>query len=60
MSEGYEVPLSYRGDRLYINGFNLTACFELNLFLFFSRICLVGEKPDKELPGIVEERGDTV
>ena len=30
------------------------------LFLFLSRICLVGEKPDKELPGIVEARGDTV
>ena len=30
--------------------------------LIFSRICLVGEKPDKELPGIliVGERGDTV
>ena len=23
-------------------------------------ICLVGEKPDKELPGIVGARGDTV
>ena len=30
------------------------------LFLFLSRICLVGEKPDKELPGIVGARGDTV
>ena len=29
-------------------------------FLFLSRICLVGEKPDKELPGIVGARGDTV
>ena len=30
-------------------------------FLFFlSRICLVDEKPDKELPGIVGARGDTV
>ena len=30
--------------------------------LIFSRICLVGEKPDKELPGIliVGERGDTL
>ena len=23
-------------------------------------VCLVGEKPDKELPGIVGARGDTV
>ena len=49
----------------------LYACLELNLmcfFLFFlvflvfflSRICLAGEKPDKELPGIVGARGDTV
>ena len=30
------------------------------VFLFFSRICLFGEKPDKELPGIVGARGDTV
>ena len=29
-------------------------------FLFLSRICLVGEKPDKELLGIVGARGDTV
>ena len=29
--------------------------FSLNSFS-----CLVGEKPDKELPGIVEARGDTV
>ena len=42
------------------------ACFELNLFYFYfilcflSRICLVGEKPDKELPGIIGARGDTV
>ena len=49
-----------------INGFDLTACLELNLpgisflFLFLSRICRVGEKPDKELPGIVGARGDTV
>ena len=43
-----------------MNGFDLTACLELNLFLFFIfvlyRICLVGEKPDKELPGIVGAR----
>ena len=53
---------------LHINGFDLTACIELNLFfvlflfLFFvfTRICLVGEKPDKELPGIVGAHGDTV
>ena len=58
---------------LPINGFDLTACLELNLmcffscfflvfflFLFLSRICLAGEKPDKELPGIVGARGDTV
>ena len=43
---------------LLMNGFDLTACLELNLFLFLSRICLVGEKPDKELPGIVGARGD--
>ena len=69
-----------------MNGFDLTACLELNLFLLLSRIfsvvasgpsvlpdhphtlkpgckggvCLVGEKPDKELPGIIEARGDTV
>ena len=47
-----------------INGFDLTTCLELNLFLFFifvlSRICLVGEKPDKELLGLVGARGDTV
>ena len=30
------------------------------IFCFLSRICLVGEKPDKELPGIVGARGDTV
>ena len=29
-------------------------------FFFLSRSCLVGEKPDKELPGIVGARGDTV
>ena len=44
--------------------FDLAACLELNLFsflfLFLSRICLVGEKPDKELPGIVGARGDTI
>ena len=39
--------------------------FFLFLFFFFfvlflSRICLVDEKPDKELPGIVGARGDTV
>ena len=28
--------------------------------LFLSRICLASEKPDKELPGIVGARGDTV
>ena len=49
-----------------ISGFDLTAYLELNLFRFYfifcvlSRICLVGEKPDKELPGIVGARGDTV
>ena len=69
-----------------MNGFDLTACHELNLLLFLSRIssevtsgairvarppshpksgckggvCLVGEKPDNELPGIVGARGDTV
>ena len=82
---------------LPINGFDLTACLELNLMcvffflvlfyvffvlfcleltlmcvcvcvfflscfvcLFLSRICLASEKPDKELPGIVGARGDTV
>ena len=45
-------------------------CLELNLMCFFflsclvcmflSRICLASEKPDKELPGIVGARGDTV
>ena len=36
--------------------------FSLVLFvsLFLSRICLASEKPDKELPGIVGARGDTV
>ena len=36
--------------------------FFLFLFvcLFLSRICLASEKPDKELPGIVGARGDTV
>ena len=49
-----------------MNGFDLIACLELNLFIysfiifFLSRICLVGEKPDKELPGIVGARGGTV
>ena len=28
-------------------------------YIYISRICLVGEKPDKELPGIVGARGDT-
>ena len=62
-----------------MNGIDLTACLELNLLLFLSRIvsvvvsgairvarpleplksgckggvCLIGEKPGKELPGIV-------
>ena len=27
---------------------------------FKGDVCLVGEKPDKELPGIVGARGDTV
>ena len=50
---------------LPINGFDLTACLELNLMCFFflvflSRICQASEKPDKELPGIVGARGDTV
>ena len=71
-----------------MNEFDLTACLELNLLLFLSRIfsvvasgagairvarprhtlkpgykggvCLISEKPDKELPGIVGARGDTV
>ena len=35
--------------------------FFLVLFVcFLSRICLASEKPDKELPGIVGARGDTV
>ena len=46
--------LSYRGDRLYRE--HVVRFF---LPFFFSRICLVGEKPDKELPGI-GARGDTV
>ena len=33
------------------------SCF---VCLFLSRICLASEKPDKELPGIVGARGDTV
>ena len=33
------------------------SCF---ICLFLSRICLASEKPDKELPGIVGARGDTV
>ena len=51
---------------LPINGFDLTACLELNLMcVCFSCfvlcvICLASEKPDKELPGIVGARGDTV
>ena len=34
--------------------------FFLLFCLFLSRICLASEKPDKELPGIVGARGDTV
>ena len=34
------------------NGFDLTACLFCFYFCFLSRICLVGEKPDKELPGM--------
>ena len=37
--------------------FFLFSCF---VCLFLSRICLASEKPDKELPGIVGARGDTV
>ena len=61
-----------------MNEFDLTACLELNVLLFLSRIlsvvtsgairvarwkedvCLIGEERDKDLPGIVEARGDTV
>ena len=32
----------------------------INVSVHLFRICLVGEKPDKELPGIVGARGDTV
>ena len=38
----------------------LNTFFFFFFFFFLSRICLVGEKPDKELPGIVGARGDTV
>ena len=34
--------------------------FSRFICLFLSRICLASEKPDKELPGIVGARGDTV
>ena len=44
---------------------NPNVCFFFFFFfllfcLFLSRICLASEKPDKELPGIVGARGDTV
>ena len=47
---------------VYTNSTNITTVvgFLFLVFLFLSRICLVGEKPDKELPGIVGARGDTV
>ena len=55
-----------RGLRMVIN----IICFKIpgSVFFFFfffflvflSRICQASEKPDKELPGIVGARGDTV
>ena len=59
----------------FFNVFFVLFCLELTLMcvcvcvcvffscfvcLFLSRICLASEKPDKELPGIVGARGDTV
>ena len=45
-----------------ISGFDLTACLELNFFFFFIPYLpgYYGEKPDKELPGIVGACGHTV
>ena len=39
---------------------NTLAIRDYHTYMFLSRICLASEKSDKELPGIVGARGDTV
>ena len=46
--------------RFFFNG-RIQSIYKSKVMQHLPRIqCLVGEKPDKELPGIVGARGDTV
>ena len=56
MGWGFYISLLFENSTNPIFVF-LFFCFK---FLFLPRICLVGEKHDKELPGVVGARGDTV